>query len=347
MFLTFYDRNFEAISDNSSLNIESFKLIRRAYDLNEFSGTCEPISLNIEPMFATMKQNDGTHYYDLLRPIITKDKQNKGSIVARDLFGVFNTECVIDFSRFAGSTLREYLQFIFKSWQEWDKSGFEKVTLNLDQITTNEELFRPTEKAVYNIKDLLSKALSFYNLYIDSYINMRTKTLEFTMKPNNANTVNIRLEDFGIEDFAKYEPAVNTAIVFAERNNGIIRHDWFLLRSGEITTNSFLRDIYPTSSKIFDVDGEEKTDEEFSQLINESDFEAVTELAENRYQESIPIESSRDPDRLNNIYFDTNFRIYYQNKEYRTLPLGEIEENGTINKILRIGFKPIDFIQVV
>lgn len=334
MIITFYDKDFNALADNSSLNIElPYTLVRRAYDLNEFSCTCEPISLDIEPMFATMKNNDGTRYYDMLRPIIKKDSEGQSTVIARDLYGIFNTECVIDMT-VKKSTVKEYLQYIFDSWKAWDKSGFENVSLNLDLVTTSAELIKPMEKSVYNVKDLFSKAMAYYDLFIDSEIDMRNKTLKFKIAPNNLNTLRIRLEDFGIEDFAKYEPNINTAIAMNE--DFTIRHNWFLLQNGAITTNSTLRNIFPTSAKIF-------TNED----VNEADFEAVMELAENRYQETIEINIVKDYDRLKDISFDTNFEIYYNGLKYKILPLGEIEEDGTRNRILRIGFKPVDFIQII
>lgn len=333
MIITFYDHNFRALTDNSSLNIESYRLIRRAYDLNEFSCICEPINLDIEPMFAIMKDNDGTPYYDMLRPVIRRDSTGKSNVVARDLYGIFNTQCVIDM-RVTKSTVKEYLKYIFDSWKAWDISGFDKVELNLDSVTTKADVFQPTEKAVYNVKELLSKAMATYELYIESEIDMRNKALRFKILPNNIDTIRIKLEDFGIEDFAKYEPEINTAIGMNEALD--VRHNWYLTQSGAITTNSELRDIFPTASQII-----------VNEDVNASDFEAVSLLAENRYQESIEINIVKDFERLQGVYFDTNFEIWYNNSKYKILPLGEIQEDGTRNKILRIGFKPTELIQII
>lgn len=342
MFVTFYDKDFTALANNSSLYVESFKLIRRGYDLNEFSGICEPISFNIDPLFAILKQKDGAPHYYMLRPMLKKGKDGKSSITARDLMGVFNTKCFIKFMEFTGGTVKEYLQFIFDKWKAWDSSGFEYVTLNLNSITTTMPLYRPTENATYNIKDLLSKALSYYGLYLDSEIDVKNQVLRFSIKPNNSNIIKIRLEDYGIEDFAKYEPETNTATVLNHEFEN--RTDWYLLQGGQITQDKASRNIFPTSSEIFIAN---EPSEESPNPYNDAIFEAVSLLAENRYQENIEIDTAKDIHRLGNVYFDTSFEVYYQGKFYKTLPLGEIEDTGKANKILRIGNLPVEFIQVV
>jgi hypothetical protein len=366
MFITFYDENFIPLINNSSLNIEKFKLKKRSYDTNEFSCTCEPISVDIEPLFATIKNNQGERQYDMLRPIITIDKGNKSNVIARDLFAVFNTEVFIDFSTFSGITVAQFFQFIFNKWKAWDSSGFTNVVLNLNFVDLSGPLYRPailytpTESGVYNILDLFKRALSLYGLYIDSEINIHpsAKSLEFTIRKSDEYIQNIRLEDFGIENFQKYEPSVNTAIVYATRAGGTIRDNWYLLKDGTISANPVLRDVFPTRSQIFYVDGDEldennsgKTQAEknaaFADAVNEATFNAVSELAKNRYKEMIAVNIIKDYDRLKNVGFNTCFNVYYRNQFYKTLPIGEIEEDGTENRILRIGLKELNFIQII
>lgn len=343
MFITFYDRNFNTISDNSSLVVQGFKLLRRAYDLNEFTCVCEPIDLTVQPFFAVMRENVGTHYYTMLTPLVTRNEENKSDIVARDLFAVFNTKCVIDFTVLQ-PTVPALFQFIFNAWKNWDISGFENVSLDVSQITSvSETVYQPTEKAVYNVKDLFSRLLANYRLFIDSKIDIKTKTLNFIIRKSYENTTKIKLEDFGITDFNKFIPEINTATAM---NTGFtVRHNWYLLLDGAITTQSALRNIFPTSGNIFT-----------NNDINAADFEAVTALAENRYQETIPIKivSSSDLqveifrfERLKNIDFNTNFEVYYKGAYYKTLPVGEIEDSETRERTIKLGFLPTDFIQVI
>ena len=339
MFITFYDSNFNAISDNSSLVVESYDLKRRAYDLNEFTAVCEPIDLTTDPFFAVLREptQDGS-YYTMLAPIVTRNAENKSEVVARDLLGVFNTEVLIDFSSQSFSSVAEYLDFIFNAWKNFDESGFDNVVFNTDEITITATVYAPTEKGVYNIKEVLNRAFLTYNIYIKGAINLKTETLVFTAKNNAENTVKIKLEEFGIIDFNKTQPSVNTAIAFNE--NYSVRHDWYLLKSGAITGTAGLRDVFPSSAKVI-----------VEENIADADFESISLLAENRYQEKINIDTKFDKDRLEDIDFGNDFDVYYKNAFYKTLPLGEIHENydrGMIkNKILVLGYAPNEFIQLI
>lgn len=332
MFITLYDHNFRVISNNSSLTVGNYLLSRRAYDLNEFSAICEPIELTATPMFATLKTNEGDRYYDMLAPLILRESDGKSKIVARDLYAVYNTECVIDFT-VQLHDVREFMQYIYNAWKAFDISGF-NVNLDLTSVTIEDPLYQPTEKAIYNVMDLFSKTMRFYGLYMSSEINMYTKTLDFKVRSQKENTRKIKLEEFGIFDFGKYQPEVNTAIAMDTGLN--IRHNWYLLQNGSITTQSALRDIFPTSTRILTADD-----------INQADFDAVGLLAENRYQEEIPVNIVYDYDRLSTIDFNTSFEVYYNGKYYKTLPIGEITDDGTKNRIIKLGYLPLDLIQLI
>ena len=332
MFISLYDRNFRTISTNSTINVDNYKIIKRAYDLNEFSAVCGSILLTAEPMFAILKTNEGDSYYDLLAPLIIREDNGISRIIGRDLFSIFNTECVVDFTT-KQTSAKNLIEHIFDTWQAFDISGF-NVKIDVNSVTTTDAVYQPSDKNIYNIKDLFSKSMKNYGLFYEGKINLQTRTLDFTIKTQTEQVRKIRLEDFNVNNFEKYQPAINTAIGMDTELT--IRHNWYLLQNNAITTLSALRDIFPTNTKIFIADD-----------VNQADFEAVSGLAENRFQESIIINIVYDYDRLKDVGFNTSFEIYYQNKYYKTLPIGEIIDDGTKNKILKIGNLPIDFIQII
>ena len=360
MILTLYDENFNALLDNSSLVIErgSMKLINRAYDLNSFSCMCEAVSIDIEPMFAIVKENTGEYKYGMLKPLMTRDIKNKSNVIAKDLFYIFDTDVLINMPLFYGTTLKSLFSFIFNAWKNFDDSGFENVTLDLnfnEQGSTFQNIYRPMEHKVYNVRELIGSLLAYYGLHIISEIRLATKELYFLIESSSQNIVNIRLEDFGINGFEKTDPAINTAIITSDRI-GFDPKKWYLLKSGEITDNVELRDLFPTRTKAVHIEGKEMNTNEFLAAITKANFEAVTALAENRYQESIELNVARSPNRLNyiyigsqrrNLFFETSFSIYYKGQPYKVLPIGEIEEDDIGNKVIRLGYKPLDFMQII
>lgn len=333
MFISFYDRNFNTVDNNSSLSVESYNLSRRSYDLNTFSCVCEPIGLTVEPMFAVMRDDKGKRYYDCLQPLYTRDTDGKGNVEARDLKAVFNTEAIIDFTS-AQSSVKALFDYIFTAWKNSANSGFANVQFITDSIADiTEEVQQPTEKNVYNVLDLLGQLMSYYELYFEGEIDIKTKTLIFTVRKSKETTVKIKLEDYGITSFGKSYPEIN--MVIASTTDYSTTKKWFLLQSGEITDKEELQDIFPTSAKIITKD-----------TIDEANTEAVLELAENRNQENIEITVTQN-DRNYNIDFNTSVVVYYEGKLYKTLPVGEISESEDTEKEITLGYKPVELIQLI
>lgn len=333
MFISFYDKDFNTVDNNSSLTIESYDLSRRSYDLNTFSCVCEPIDLTVEPMFAVIRDNKGKKYYDCLQPIYTRDKSGKGSVEARDLKAVFNTEAIIDLTA-KQSSVKALLDYIFTAWKNSANSGFTNVEFITDSIADmTDEVQQPTEKKAYNVLSLFKQLMSYYVLYFTGEIDIKTKTLIFTVQKSQETTVKIKLEEYGITDFAKSSPETNMIIASTE-DYGTTKK-WFLLQSGEITDKEALQDIFPTSAKVIT-----------AETIDEANVEAVLELAENRNQEAIEITVTPN-DRNYNIDFNVSVVVYYKGKEYKTLPIGEISESEATEKKITLGYKPVELIQLI
>lgn len=326
MFITFYDSDFNAIKNNSSLKIEKYSLKKRSYDLNDLELICEPIDLDTEPMFAAIKTDTGTTIYDCLAPIITRNpKDNKSRVIARDLKGLLNSEIVFDGTK-KYNTIAEFLNAVFDTWQNFSNTGLRYPQLDTSKIDGMQgEVYQPTEKKVYNAWDIFKQAMAVYNLHLNAKIDYYYNRIVFTIERNDEHITKIKLEDYGIVDFNKTQPKINTAVVVNDQM--ITQKTWHLLQDGTISENTM--DIIPASVKVFN-----------------NDTDAVLCLAENRNQEAIDIKLT-EQDRLYGIDFTTSVMLYYKGKKYKQLPIGEIEYNNKGQKRITLGSKPLDFIQIV
>ena len=219
-------------------------------------------------------------------------------------------------------------------WKNSANSGFANVQFITDSIADiTDEVQQPSEKNVYNVLDLLGQLMSYYELYFEGEIDIKTKTLIFTVRKSKETTVKIKLEDYGITSFGKSYPETN--MVIASTADYSTTKKWFLLQSGEITDKEELQDIFPTTAKIITKD-----------TIDEANTEAILELAENRNQENIEITVTQN-DRNYNIDFNTSVVVYYEGKLYKTLPIGEISESEDMEKEITLGYKPVELIQLI
>ena len=75
-----------------------------------------------------------------------------------------------------------------------------------DAIT---DLKPSNDKAVYNAFDEIQAYLKFYNLYIDSDIDLVNKKVVFTIGKTMFRLMNIKLWEYGIKDYGKFIADVN------------------------------------------------------------------------------------------------------------------------------------------
>lgn len=336
MYITFYDRNFKALADNSSQLIESFSRTRRAYDFNEFSCVCEPLTIDAQPVFGVIRKNNGDYDYAVLNPVLDIDRNNKGNVSCRDLKAVFNTEVIYDFSSFSGGNIETFLTFLFKGWRDFDDCGFNVEIDFADDcknITVIENTL-PANKGIYNVFEVMKKIFGVYDLYMTARLDIRAKKIICHVGLTKHFVKIINIDEYP-NTFGRVAADINTAVAYKDDFSESIR--WYLLSDNSITMDRSKRDIFPTRSKIFT-----------SEKLEEASFDAVGELAENRYQDQIDINvyESADYDRLRSVDFDTSFQIYCKGKFYKTLPIGEIIDNEKNEMTIKIGYKPISFIQI-
>lgn len=336
MYITFYDRNFKALADNSSQLIENFSRTRRAYDFNEFNCTCEPLTIDAQPVFGVIRKNNGDYDYAVLNPVIDIDKNNKGNVSCRDLKAVFNTEVLYDFKLFEGLNIAAFLLFLFDKWRDFDNCGF-NVEINFADDCKNIKIIEntlPADKGIYNTFEVVKKVFGIYDLYMTTSLDIRGHKIICFIGSTKRYLKNLNIDEYP-NTFGRVAADINTAIAYTNDYSESIR--WYLLRNNKITQDLKNRDIFPSRAKIF-----------ISEKLEEASFNAIGELAENRYQEQIDINiyDSVDYDRLRNVDFDTSFNIFSGGKYYKTLPIGEIIDNDKNEMTIKIGYKPISFIQI-
>lgn len=337
MFITFYDKDFRPLADNSSLNVESYSLKRRAYDLNEFSCVCEPVEIEAEPMFAVLKDNRGASYYDMLNPIIEKNNENKSVVTARDLKALFNTNIVFAPPAVTLTSAQAAFEEVFAQWKSFLGSGFATVSLDVSDLAgiALKEFSLPAEKDVRCVKDLFANLLGYYDLYMTSKIDLAQKKLTFVVGRTYVQRKLLKLEDFGISDFDKVAADVNVAVAMTSDYSQ--RKNWYLTSKNQITDNAALQDIFPVKAEIYTNDD-----------LTQANYDAIAALADNRFQEGIEVNTAEIAgDFFDDADFGTTYEIYTKKGKYKDLPIGEISETDPDNRVIRIGYKPISFIQMI
>lgn len=336
MYITFYDRNFKALADNSSQLIESYSRTRRAYDLNEFSCVCEPLTIDAQPVFGVIRKNNGDYDYAVLNPVLDIDNNNKGNLSCRDLKAVFNTEILYNFAECNAENLQDFLVFLFNNWRMYDNCGFNveiRFATTCKDIKIIENTL-PIDKGIYNTFEVMKKIFSVYDLFMTTKLNIRGRRIVCNIGSTKGNIKNLNIDEYP-NTFGRVAADINTAIAYKEDYSQSIR--WYLLSDNSITQDESKRDIFPSRAKIFK-----------SSSLEEASYDAVGQLAENRYQDQIDINifESANFDRLRKVDFDTSFKVYSKGKFYKTLPIGEIIDNEKHEMTIKIGYKPISLIQI-
>lgn len=337
MYITFYDRSFKAIGNNSSQIIESYSRTRRAYDFNEFSCVCEPLTIDAQPVFGVIRKNDGYYDYAVLNPVVDIDKNNKAKVSCRDLKAVFNTEVLYDFSKFNGEKITDFLAYLFNEWHDFDNCGF-AVEIDFADDCKNIEVIEntlPSHKDVYNTFDVMKKTFGVYDLFMSTKLDINGKKIVCHIGSTKKNIKNLNIDEYP-NSFGRVAADINTAIAYKDDYSESIR--WYLLSDNSITLDASKRDIFPSRAKVFK-----------SEHIEDASYDAIGELAENRFQEQIDINvyETADYDRLRTVDFDTSFKVYSNGKFYKTLPIGEIIDNEKNEMTIKIGYKPINIIQLI
>ena len=97
MIISFYDKDLNTLFDNASLLVDknSFNLVKRPVEFDEFTCICEPISEDIQPTFLVVKDDLGREIlYSCLAGIPQLNSENKTEINGTDLKSILSSEIV-------------------------------------------------------------------------------------------------------------------------------------------------------------------------------------------------------------------------------------------------------------
>lgn len=335
MIISFYDREFKALQNNASLVVDknSYNLIKRPIELNEFTCVCEAFTENIQPTFLVVKDDRGNNkdlIYSALAGVPIINKYNKTEINARDLKTLFSSDVVLQYGNY--SYVSQVINYIFNEWNiQVNQSSINcrlKYKDDAEYIQLS-NLVPSNEKQVYNALDEISAYLSAYDLYIDSNIDLLNKEVVFTIGKTMLNSQNIKLWEYGIKNYGKWIADINEAQGCDINFNEGIR--WILTSDNKITITESERDIYPIKRRIIVNDN-----------INEANKEALIELLNSRYNENLDIPADKE------YGFETKFNIYLKRGGglYKSLPCGELRYNSSGLYEVQIGYRyvGVDFI---
>lgn len=345
MIITFYDRDFNALQDNASLNVGEWSLIRRAVDFDDFTATSEPFLEKINPTFVVLKDDYGRYKYGAFAGIPELTKENKTKLQASDLKTLFNNEILAQFLNF--TSVVTYLSDVIQKFknqviQNSFEVEFDTTNIHTDILIT--DLVPEDTLRVYNVwEECILPYLKYYDLFIETKLDVKNKKIIFYLKRTNNRTLPLRLWEYNITNYGKYIVSINETIG-AVNYDGNITYGikWILLSDNSITSTEANRDLFPIKKKIILEETEDST--EVTALLNKVNAEALKQLVEARYQESFQISIDNDS-RFTDIDFDVQFIIYSERGIfYKNLPLGEIQENQRGTKTIKIGYKPDDIV---
>ena len=341
MIVSFYDREFRGLKNNASLTVDnaSYKLVRRAVDLDDFQCTCEAFREDINPTFVIVKNDRGNYVYGALAGIPQLTEENQTKITASDLKTMLKSDVVLDFTQ-TFSSVDACLEYVFGEWMTQVNQGSISCELELDRAigTIAWSSLQPsaeTEQVYDAWEDVFAPYLKFYGLFMETEIDLVVKRVIFRIGKSMQNPMSIKLWEHGIYDYGKWIADVNEtqgcvlntathAIAYGMR--------WILTSESQITTNTALRDIFPIKRKI--IFKETQDQEEVAGLLDEANYEACKELAESMFQENIELEGITAD-------FGTRFEIYVNRGEkmYKSLPCGELEYDDAGLKRVQVGYR--------
>lgn len=339
MIVSFYDNNFKGLQDNSSLVIDednSYKLVKRPTELNDLSCKCEAFTESIQPTFLVISDKRGNYIYGSLAGIPQLNKDNKTEINGTDLKSMLASDVILEYSA-SLTTVNEVLSYIFQEWKQQHPNGFEVKLLfkeYMEDIPLT-DLVPDTIKQRYDAWEEFQIYLKFYNLYLDTYLDIANKEVHFIIGKTMYRQLNIKLWEHDVKNYGKWVANRNETQGYYIQEDGtwVEGTKWILTSDNKITNDETKRDIYPIKRSIITSD----------ESLQVADKDALTELLDSMFNENIELETTNiNPD------METRFEVYVRRGEekYKDLPCGELhyDINGLVKVQIGYRFTGIQFI---
>ena len=211
MIVSFYDKNFKGLQNNASLVVDkdSYSLIKRPIEMNSLTCICEPFTENIQPTFLIIKDNIGNKIYSSLAGIPLLNSENKTEINGTDLKSMLSSDVILEPTTY--TLVKDYIKYVFDEWKnQVNQNSFNVELVFNANVTDSIGYLKPSnDKAVYNAFDEIQAYLKYYNLYLDSDIDLVNKKVIFTIGKTMFRNMNIKLWEYGIKDYGKFVADVN------------------------------------------------------------------------------------------------------------------------------------------
>lgn len=335
MIVSFYDKNFKGLQNNASLTVDkdSYSLIKRPVEINSLSCECEAFTEDIQPTFLIIKDDSGKYIYGSLAGIPILNENNITEITGTDLKTMLSSDVVLQPGTY--STVNTYLAYIFSEWKTQVNQNSIPCELVFREYVGYDHTipmtdYKPsTDKAVYNAWEEIQSYLKYYNLYLDTYIDLKNKKIQFIIGKTMHNTVNIKLWEYGIKNYGKWIATVNeTQGYYIDKTTGVwtAGTKWILTSQNQITATPANRDIYPIKKKIY-------ISEE--SLVDANQL-ALEDLLNYLFNENIDISiNDFTPE------FESKFAVYVKRGQakYKDLPCGELHYDASGLIKCQIGYR--------
>lgn len=343
MILTFYDKNYNAIQNNSTLLVgnSSLKLIKRPVELNTFTCTCKAFEEDILPTFVVLADDRGRYIYGGLAGVPTITNDNKTIINGADLKTIFVSDLILQYSA-TFTTVGQVLNYIISEWNSQINNNDLSYTVDYEDGADDVELTSLIPSLVKDTYDGLSEIqayLNAYNLFLDTRLDIVNKRVVFTIGKCMINNINIKLWEYGVKNYGKWLATTNETQGYYVNNDvwvgstkWVLKNDNTIARFGA-NERVVGRDFFPVKKRIVTSNESQR----------DADVMALTELVQSRFSENIEINVvDIEPT------FKTKFSVYTKRGQplYKELPCGELRYNSSGLYGVQIGFRytTIDFI---
>lgn len=333
MIASFYDKDFRGLQNNASLVIDrnSYRLIKRPVEVNDLTCTCQAFTENIQPTFLVIKDDRGGYIYGSLAGVPLLNEKNQTQINGTDLKTMLSSDIIVAPNSY--TNVKQYINYLFDTWKAQVNQGSFNCELlynsNVGEITLTDLVPSFEKSTVVNALTELQSYLKFYNLYLDTKLDLVNKKIQFIIGRTMLNALNIKLWEYGIKNYGKWIADVNECQGYYEDSdtgNLTAGYKWLLTSQNEVTTDESKRDIYPIKRKVvISQDG-----------VLEANKEALTLLLDSLFNEDIDIEpTSISPT------FETKFGVFVNKGEdkYKDLPCGELQYDSNGLVMVKIGFR--------
>lgn len=345
MILSFYDKDFKAIANNTALVIDkkNYSLIKRPIELNTFSCVCETFTEDVQPTFLIVKDDIGRNIiYSALAGVPQITTAKKTNITGTDLKAILSSDVILQYGNYTeDNTIGDVFGYVFNQWNTQVNQGtfsckiIYKDNANNIKLTT---VLPTAEMAIYNALEEIQSYLKAYDLYIDTNLDLQQKQIIFTIGKTmlDSDVVKIKTWEYNVLNFGKWIADINETQGYYN-NNGTFTAGtkWILTSNNEITNDVTKRDIYPIKRQIY----------ENTESLLEAEKDAIIGLLDSRYNENLEI-SVMDFEPTFSTSFDVSIKKNNIPIFYKRLPCGELRYNYNGLYEVQIGFRytGVDFI---